>query len=92
MEKETYKNAKLILERFDPEAKKKAVSDLCLCFCPLLLLEESVYFMLTANVDFPGGVLKQCLFCVLRRQRPHPQEPLSDQVSFGGFVINAFVT
>lgn len=26
MEKETYKNAKLILERFDPEAKKKAVS------------------------------------------------------------------
>lgn len=26
METETYKNAKLILERFDPEAKKKAVS------------------------------------------------------------------
>lgn len=26
MEKETYKNAKLILERFDPEAKKRAVS------------------------------------------------------------------
>lgn len=26
MEKETYKNAKLILERFDPDAKKKAVS------------------------------------------------------------------
>lgn len=30
METETYKNAKLILERFDPEAKKKAVS-VCLC-------------------------------------------------------------
>ena len=30
METETYKNAKLILERFDPEAKKKAVS--CLFF------------------------------------------------------------
>uniref|UniRef100_A0A4W6BN93 Endoplasmic reticulum junction formation protein lunapark n=1 Tax=Lates calcarifer TaxID=8187 RepID=A0A4W6BN93_LATCA len=27
METETYKNAKLILERFDPEAKRKAVSD-----------------------------------------------------------------
>lgn len=26
METETYKNAKLILERFDPEAKKRAVS------------------------------------------------------------------
>ncbi len=26
METETYKNAKLILERFDPESKKKAVS------------------------------------------------------------------
>ena len=26
METETYKNAKLILERFDPDAKKKAVS------------------------------------------------------------------
>ncbi len=25
METETYKNAKLILERFDPESKKKAV-------------------------------------------------------------------
>lgn len=25
METETYKNAKVILERFDPEAKKKAV-------------------------------------------------------------------
>lgn len=30
METETYKNAKVILERFDPEAKKKAVSvDFC---------------------------------------------------------------
>lgn len=26
METETYKNAKIILERFDPEAKRKAVS------------------------------------------------------------------
>lgn len=26
METETYKNAKVILERFDPESKKKAVS------------------------------------------------------------------
>lgn len=26
METETYKNAKLILERFDPESKKKMVS------------------------------------------------------------------
>lgn len=26
METETYKNAKIILERFDPDAKKKAVS------------------------------------------------------------------
>ena len=26
METETYKNAKIILERFDPESKKKAVS------------------------------------------------------------------
>ena len=26
METETYKNAKLILERFDPDSKKKAVS------------------------------------------------------------------
>lgn len=32
METETYKNAKLILERFDPEAKKKAVS-VCVCVC-----------------------------------------------------------
>lgn len=31
METETYKNAKAILERFDPEAKKKAVSAV-LCF------------------------------------------------------------
>lgn len=33
MEKETYKAAKLILERFDPEAKKAKVgSDLCTNF------------------------------------------------------------
>lgn len=32
METETYKNAKLILERFDPEAKKKAVSLIYLFF------------------------------------------------------------
>lgn len=43
METETYKNAKLILERFDPEAKKKAVSDdICfcfnLCFCSVTFL------------------------------------------------------
>ena len=38
MEKETYKNAKLILERFDPEAKKRAVSDL-LPVSPFLFLE-----------------------------------------------------
>jgi len=30
METETYKNAKLILERFDPDAKRKAVSLLSL--------------------------------------------------------------
>ena len=29
MENETYKNAKLILERFDPDSKKKMVSCLC---------------------------------------------------------------
>lgn len=28
METETYKNAKMILERFDPDSKKKIVSDL----------------------------------------------------------------
>lgn len=35
METETYKNAKIILERFDPEAKRKAVSFECVslvCF------------------------------------------------------------
>lgn len=44
METETYKNAKVILERFDPEAKKKAVSatvscllDFFLCICILVL-------------------------------------------------------
>lgn len=31
METETYKNAKVILERFDPEAKKKAVSATVSC-------------------------------------------------------------
>lgn len=31
METETYKNAKIILERFDPEAKRKAVSVCLLC-------------------------------------------------------------
>uniref|UniRef100_A0A3B5AP32 Endoplasmic reticulum junction formation protein lunapark n=1 Tax=Stegastes partitus TaxID=144197 RepID=A0A3B5AP32_9TELE len=38
METETYKNAKLILERFDPEAKKKAVSAAVVTF----LLQTSV--------------------------------------------------
>lgn len=38
METETYKNAKLILERFDPEAKKKAVRAFHLMFI------LSVYF------------------------------------------------
>lgn len=32
METETYKNAKVILERFDPEAKKKAVSAIVIFF------------------------------------------------------------
>jgi len=32
METETYKNAKLILERFDPESKRKAVSVVVLTF------------------------------------------------------------
>lgn len=32
METETYKNAKLILERFDPDAKRKAVS-VCVYIC-----------------------------------------------------------
>lgn len=34
METETYKNAKMILERFDPESKKKTVSFLLIsCRC-----------------------------------------------------------
>lgn len=32
METETYKNAKLILERFDPESKKKTVSFLLISY------------------------------------------------------------
>lgn len=32
METETYKNAKVILERFDPEAKKKAVRTVVIFF------------------------------------------------------------
>lgn len=52
METETYKNAKLILERFDPEAKRKAVSaPVCLCFFfflfYLLLLFCLLDFLLT---------------------------------------------
>lgn len=35
METETYKNAKLILERFDPEAKNKAVSAIVYSFIDL---------------------------------------------------------
>ena len=35
METETYKNAKLILERFDPEAKKKAVSPVFSIVCSI---------------------------------------------------------
>lgn len=57
METETYKNAKLILERFDPEAKRKAVSDvwiLVLSVCLLGLYSKSVFVV----SDF-------CLFCLL---------------------------
>lgn len=43
METETYKNAKLILERFDPEAKKKAVSD-DICFCFTLCLFSVTFY------------------------------------------------
>lgn len=43
METETYKNAKLILERFDPEAKKKAVS-VCVCLCVSLICHCIVVF------------------------------------------------
>lgn len=39
METETYKNAKLILERFDPEAKKKAVSAIVYLF----IINNNIY-------------------------------------------------
>lgn len=38
METETYKSAKLILERFDPESKKKAVSAVVYFFVLTALL------------------------------------------------------
>lgn len=53
METETYKNAKLILERFDPEAKKKAVSLIYLFFFCIYMC--SFIFVL---FDF-------CWFCLL---------------------------
>lgn len=46
METETYKNAKLILERFDPEAKKKAVRAFHLMFI------LSVYFCIVFFILF----------------------------------------
>lgn len=51
METETYKNAKLILERFDPEAKKKSVS----------ALVYSCFFYQCASLVFPFDVLRFCL-------------------------------
>lgn len=67
METETYKNAKLILERFDPEAKKKAVSDdICLCFT-LCLFSVTFYCIFVLLLS----LLSRCrswslLQCVLR--------------------------
>ena len=56
METETYKNAKLILERFDPEAKKKAVSAF-VCFfasCVCLVLCLIISLLCLTSVGFIG--------------------------------------
>lgn len=73
METETYKNAKLILERFDPEAKKKAVSAIVYLFI-LLIIKCSynyllLYLCLTFGVLFfllSWGRSSTQLRCVLR--------------------------
>ncbi len=54
METETYKNAKVILERFDPEAKKKAVSAVYFfCFiCACLVLSFIVSLFCLTFVGF----------------------------------------
>lgn len=70
METETYKNAKLILERFDPEAKKKAVSD-DICFCFTLCLFSVIFYCIFVFDFYLFSLLSRCrswslLQCVLR--------------------------
>uniref|UniRef100_A0A3Q3VZE3 Endoplasmic reticulum junction formation protein lunapark n=1 Tax=Mola mola TaxID=94237 RepID=A0A3Q3VZE3_MOLML len=54
METETYKNAKLILERFDPEAKKKAVSAIFFAlYIPLVSVVVSLSHIALPPEPFP---------------------------------------
>lgn len=50
METETYKNAKVILERFDPEAKKKAVSATVSCLLDFFFLYKCICILVLFNV------------------------------------------
>lgn len=62
METETYKNAKIILERFDPEAKRKAVS-LCisrLYQCVLLVHFEFYTFCFVNSLLIFPSCLPSC--------------------------------
>lgn len=53
METETYKTAKLILERFDPEAKNRHVSEEILDFFYMIYLPAAMFLF----------VFYLCLFC-----------------------------
>lgn len=46
METETYKNAKIILERFDPDAKKKAVSAIISPFIHLYIFFNRIFYFI----------------------------------------------
>ena len=54
METETYKNAKMILERFDPDSKRKIVS---YCFVPTVI-------KIALSVSFPYLTICTPLFFV----------------------------
>lgn len=55
METETYKNAKMILERFDPDSKKKMVSFFLLCINPLSSVFDSFVICLKEFDSTPVG-------------------------------------
>lgn len=61
METETYKNAKMILERFDPDSKKNIVSSffvffLCCINC-LIAFGLYIYFFILKHVLVHSSVL-----------------------------------